>query len=324
MVQQSLQSVAGPEFVLANACMASHWNSWLSLPLVQKGMGMARMASMASSKPGINDLGRVLKWGSPSVTVGFNIQYKVVIKWPRWFGRVNILEKQFPLCERLGLTKHEVDLKPQTDRFIMCKRSFWKGSVSFLSSFANPFQKNTGCNIISVSTETKLKHPGTYTKHYQYYTSCNTGFHIDRGMRWPFMHVKSVQTIRVRVHQSCLTLHILRINKWKFSMMAVSKMEGLSSKFLSLEECFRGTPIWAVLFFGCSGSIHRQHMSTRTLHNGFLPRDLPTPGICVGTLPTQCFRKVSSIKANHLPRSKPRKSPVKSYQTNLSTKCAER
>ena len=34
-------------------------------------------------------------------------------------------------------------------------------------------------------------------------------------------------------------------------------------------------------FFGCYGSIHWQHMSSRTLRNGVLPRDWPTPGICL-------------------------------------------
>ena len=43
------------------------------------------------------------------------------------------------------------------------------------------------------------------------------------------------------------------------------------------------------IFSGCSGSIHWQYMSTRTLRNGVLPGDLSTPGMCVGTLLTQCL-----------------------------------
>ena len=43
------------------------------------------------------------------------------------------------------------------------------------------------------------------------------------------------------------------------------------------------------VFFGCSGSIHWQYMSTLTLRNEVLPGDLSTPGICVGTLLTQCL-----------------------------------
>ena len=50
------------------------------------------------------------------------------------------------------------------------------------------------------------------------------------------------------------------------------------------------------VFFGCSGSIHWQHMPTRTLRNEVLPRDLPTPGICAGTLPTQRFREVFFLR----------------------------
>ena len=50
------------------------------------------------------------------------------------------------------------------------------------------------------------------------------------------------------------------------------------------------------VFFGCSGSIHWQHMPTRTLRNEVLPRDLPTPGICVGTLPTRRFREVFFLR----------------------------
>ena len=41
-------------------------------------------------------------------------------------------------------------------------------------------------------------------------------------------------------------------------------------------------------------------MPTRTLRNEVLPRDLPTPGICVGTLPTRRFREVFSFDALQL------------------------
>ena len=54
--------------------------------------------------------------------------------------------------------------------------------------------------------------------------------------------------------------------------------------------CLFGGVSFELCFFGCSRSIHWQHISTRTLRNGVLPRDLPTLGICLG----RCLRNASA------------------------------